>query len=172
MFLNDKHKWPLQPPLEIFQMTMTIFGTFDRTFSQLFCILLVHSQIHNLSRLHIGYMQFFFLRVLRKIYFQQNSKADAFWAHIECLIFFLHLLSEQRAAIVFQPTARASAAHTKTNRRSAIRLEGVEKNLSAQCVCGMCLLWNFTENKLSPIVLEKKLVHIPPTVENERISCN
>ena len=38
----------------------------------------------------------------------------------------LEPLAYERIAIVFQPTARASPAHTKTNRRSAHRLEALE----------------------------------------------
>ena len=44
-------------------------------------------------------------------------------AHIKLFSFFPHLLVSEHAAIDFQPTAWASPAHTKTNRRPDDRLE-------------------------------------------------
>ena len=57
---------------------------------------------------------------------KSDSNGDIHLAHIEPKIRSLEPLTYQRIAIVFQPTARASPAHTKTNRRSAHRLEALE----------------------------------------------
>ena len=59
----------------------------------------------------------------QKFNYKRFSKEDIYLAHIEPPITPPEPLSDPRAAIVFQPTARASAACTKTNRRPVDRLE-------------------------------------------------
>ena len=56
----------------------------------------------------------------------------------------LEPLAYERIAIVFQPTARASPAYTKTNQRCVDRLEALEIWFLAQCVPNGCLHWNLT----------------------------
>ena len=58
--------------------------------------------------------------------YNPESKEDIHLAHIELPITSPKTLTDPRAAIVFQPMARASPAHTKTNRRSVDRLEALE----------------------------------------------
>ena len=58
--------------------------------------------------------------------YNPESKEDIHLAHIELPITSPQPLTDPRAAIVFQPTARASPARTKTNRWSAHRLEALE----------------------------------------------
>ena len=57
---------------------------------------------------------------------KSDSSEDIHLAHIEKKTKSLEPLAYERIAIVFQPTARASPAHTKTNRRSAHRLGALE----------------------------------------------
>ena len=57
---------------------------------------------------------------------KSDSNGDIHLAHIEPKIRPPEPLTDQRIAIVFQPMARASPAHTKTNRRSADRLGALE----------------------------------------------
>ena len=63
-------------------------------------------------------------------HYKSFSKEDIQSAHIECKIFPFHLLTDPRATIVFQPTARAAPARTKTLRCPVDRLEGGQEKLS------------------------------------------
>ena len=54
--------------------------------------------------------------------YNPESKEDIHLAHIELPITSPQPLTDPRAAIVFQPTARASPAHTKTYRRCVHKL--------------------------------------------------
>ena len=58
-----------------------------------------------------------FYTCLQIFYYNPESKEDIHLAHIELPITSPKTLTDPRAAIVFQPMARASPAHTKTNRR-------------------------------------------------------
>ena len=69
-----------------------------------------------------------------------ESKEDIHLAHIELPITSPKTLTDPRAAIVFQPMARASPARTKTNRRPVDRLELGVIFFFAQCVPNGCLL--------------------------------
>ena len=57
---------------------------------------------------------------------KSNSNEDIHLAHIEPPNRPAKPLTNQRIVIVFQPTAWASPAHAKTNRRSADRLGALE----------------------------------------------
>ena len=54
---------------------------------------------------------------------KSDSNGDIHLAHIGPKIGPPEPLTDQQIAIVFQPMARASPAHTKTNRRPVDRLE-------------------------------------------------
>ena len=83
--LIGKRKWPLQPPpsLEIFQMTMTIFGTFDRTFSQFF---FVEATMLNSKN--------FILRILLEIPHRQKKIWQLTVQHANLIKMHLKLLLE------------------------------------------------------------------------------
>ena len=74
---------------------------------------------------------------------KSDSNGDIHLAHIEPKIRSLEPLTYQRIAIVFQPTAWAGPAHTKTNRRCVDRLKALE-----MCSLGM----SASENHLWPII--------------------
>ena len=89
-----------------------------------------------------------YIRCRKKIFlsdqmFDHNpeSKEDLHLAYIEWKKTSLPPPEYKRAAIVFQPTAQASPASTKTNWRCVGSL-GVEvKFFFAECVPNGCLLW-------------------------------
>ena len=81
-----------------------------------------------------------FYTCLQIFYYNPESKEDIHLAHIELPITSPKTLTDPRAAIVFQPMARASPAHTKTNRRPVDRLELGVIFFFAQCVPNGCLL--------------------------------
>ena len=79
---------------------------------------------------HVSHMS---IRYPKKFYscvqifnMKSDSNGDIHLAHIEPKIRPPEPPSDQRIAIVFQPMARASLAHTKTNWRSVDRLEALE----------------------------------------------
>ena len=71
---------------------------------------------------------------------KSNSNEDIHLAHIEPKIRSLEPLTDERIAIVFQPTARASPAHTKTNRQPHNWCRG-GSNFFTQFVPNGCLHW-------------------------------
>ena len=64
--------------------------------------------------------------VFRYLTWSQIPVKTSIWHTLRKKTKSLEPLAYERIAIVFQPTARASPAHTKTNRRSAHRLEALE----------------------------------------------
>ena len=70
-----------------------------------------------------------------------ESNEDINLAHIVPKIKPPEPLNDPHAAIVFQPTAWASPAHTKTNRWRVDRLGALEVWFLAQCVPNGCLHW-------------------------------
>ena len=54
---------------------------------------------------------------------------------------YFHLLTDHRDAIVFQPTAQARPAHTKTNRRPDDQFRGGSNFFFTQFVPNGCLHW-------------------------------
>ena len=82
-----------------------------------------------------------FYTCLQICYYNPESKEDIYLAHIELPITSPQPLTDPRAAIVFQPTARASPAHTKTNRRPVDWLEMEEKIFVTECVPNGCPHW-------------------------------
>ena len=70
-----------------------------------------------------------------------ESNEDINLAHIVPKIKPPEPLNDPLAAIVFQPTAWASPAHTKTNRWRVDRLGALEVWFLAQCVPNGCLHW-------------------------------
>ena len=71
-----------------------------------------------------------------------ESKEDIHLAYIEWKKTSLPPPEYKRAAIVFQPTAQASPASTKTNRRPAGSL-GVEMSFFSMNVCQMDVFFGF-----------------------------
>ena len=82
-----------------------------------------------------------FYTCLQIFYYNPESKEDIYLAHIELPITSPQPLTDPRAAIVFQPTARASPAHTKTNRRPVDWLELEEIFFFTECVPNGCPHW-------------------------------
>ena len=68
----------------------------------------------------------YFTHVSRYLTISQIPMKTSIWHTLRKKTKSLEPLAYERIAIVFQPTARASPAHTKTNRRSAHRLEALE----------------------------------------------
>ena len=106
---------------------------------------------------------FFFLDKLRKFTISDFPMQTHFGHILIIFFFFLCPLIDPPFDIVFQPTAWASAASTKTFQWSADRLEGVGKNkvnnvinVYPKCVCiGKSLMVNF----LSPSK-KKKYIYL------------
>ena len=67
-----------------------------------------------------------FLQFIEYLTWSQIPMETSIWHTLRKKTKSLEPLAYERIAIVFQPTARASPAHTKTNRRSAHRLEALE----------------------------------------------
>ena len=67
-----------------------------------------------------------FTHVFRYLTITRNPIKTSIWHTFGKKTKSLEPLTYERIAIVFQPTARASPAHTKTNRRSADRLGALE----------------------------------------------
>ena len=70
----------------------------------------------------------------------------------------LYLLANLWAAIVFQPTAQASAARTKTNLRPTYQLWAKEGCLGAQCMPNGCLHTKVTSYNFNLTILRKKVL--------------
>ena len=73
--------------------------------------------------------------------YKSDSNEDIPLAHIEPKIRPPEPITDPRAAIVFQPTAQASPACTKTNCWPVVQLEVQQILVLAQCVPNICLQW-------------------------------
>ena len=100
--------------------------------SGVFCIIYItYLQLHMYFRCRKT-----FYTCLQIFYYNPESKEDIHLAHIELPITSPKTLTDPRAVIVFQPTAQASPAHTKTNRRLVDQLE-----LGVIFFRSMCAKW-------------------------------
>ena len=86
------------------------------------------------------------LEIIRNKLTSQNLEFERKLDEAETQTSQLSKLKVRIKAIVFQPTAQASPASTKTNWQSATKLGVVEWCLGAQCVPNGCLHWKITYN--------------------------
>ena len=85
-----------------------------------------------------------FFRCDRIFNMKTFSSEDIHLAHFGLPVGLLESLTDHQITIVFQPTACASPAGTKTNRRSDDRLGTLEVQLAVQSVPNGCPHWKMT----------------------------